>query len=141
MDANLTRLFLFNFESTSCKNHSDTNLVKIHYAVMEILSFSCSAPFCTAAILKSQTAKNTTDSYKKHSGTKTDQFQPIGLKILSFSCLCYFSNSPWRPSWIVNLNKYEIVPFRDHCDQISTKYIHVFSKYWHLSKIGLVNTK
>ena len=61
--------------------------------------------------------KNTTDSYKKHSGTKTDQFQPIDLKILSFSCICYFSNSPWRPSWIVNLYKYEIVPFRDYCDQ------------------------
>ena len=29
-----------------------------------------------------------------------------------------FSNSPWRPSWIVNLHKYEIVPLRDHCDQI-----------------------
>ena len=30
MDANLTGLFLFNFETTSCENHSDTNLVKIH---------------------------------------------------------------------------------------------------------------
>ena len=30
MDANLTGLFLFNFESTSCKNYSDTNVVKIH---------------------------------------------------------------------------------------------------------------
>ena len=30
MDANLTRLFLFNFETTPCKNRSDTNLVKIH---------------------------------------------------------------------------------------------------------------
>ena len=30
MDANLTGLFLFNFETTSCKNHSNTNLVKIH---------------------------------------------------------------------------------------------------------------
>ena len=68
MDANLTGLFLFN--SYSCKDHSDTNLVKIHYAVIEILSFSCSALFLvTAAILESQTAKNTTDSYKKHSGT------------------------------------------------------------------------
>ena len=58
MDANLTGLFLFNFESTSCKNHSDTNLVQIHYAVIEILSFSCSALFLvTAAILESQTAK------------------------------------------------------------------------------------
>ena len=92
MDANLTGLFLFNFETTSCKNHSETNLVKIHYAVIEILPFSCSALLLvTAAILKSQTAKkNITDSYKKHSGTKMDQFQPMGLKILSFLCLCYF---------------------------------------------------
>ena len=30
MDANLTGLFLFNFETTPCKNHSDTNLIKIH---------------------------------------------------------------------------------------------------------------
>ena len=30
MDVNLTGLFLFNFETTSCKNHSDTNLGKIH---------------------------------------------------------------------------------------------------------------
>ena len=30
MDANLTGLLLFNFETTPCKNHSDTNLVKIH---------------------------------------------------------------------------------------------------------------
>ena len=30
MDANLTGLFLFNFETTPCKNHSDTSLVKSH---------------------------------------------------------------------------------------------------------------
>ena len=30
MDANLTGLFLFNFETTPCKNHSNTNLVKIN---------------------------------------------------------------------------------------------------------------
>ena len=30
MDANLTGLLIFNFETTLCKNHSDTNLVKIH---------------------------------------------------------------------------------------------------------------
>ena len=48
------------------------------------------------------------------------------------------SNSPWRPSWIVNLHKYEIVPFKDHCNQIWIRYIHIFSRYWHLSKIGLV---
>ena len=39
-EAILTGLFLFNFESTPCKNHSDTNLVKIHIVVIEILSFS-----------------------------------------------------------------------------------------------------
>ena len=49
MDANLTCLFLFNFETTPCKNHSDTNLVKIYYAVIEILSFSCSALFLVTA--------------------------------------------------------------------------------------------
>ena len=142
MDVTLTGLFLFNLETKPCKNFSDTNLVKIHWAVIEILSFSCSALFLvTTAILESQTAKNITDSYKKHSGQKLDQFQPMGLEILSFSCLCYFYNSPWRPSWIVNLHKHEVVPFRDHCDQIWTKYIHVFSRYWHLSKIGLVTTK
>ena len=30
VDANLTGLFLFNFETTPCKNNSDTNFVKIH---------------------------------------------------------------------------------------------------------------
>ena len=30
IDANLTGLFLFYFETTSCMNHSDTNMVKIH---------------------------------------------------------------------------------------------------------------
>ena len=41
----LTGIFLFNFETTQCKNHFDTNLVKIHSAVIEILSFLCSALF------------------------------------------------------------------------------------------------
>ena len=30
MESNLTCLFLFKFETTPCKNHSDTNLVKVH---------------------------------------------------------------------------------------------------------------
>ena len=63
--------------------------------------------------------KNITTSYKKHSGTKLDQFEPMGLEILSFfSVDAIFSNGPGQPSWIVNLHKYGIVPFRDHCDQI-----------------------
>ena len=41
-DAILTGLFLINFKTAYCKNHFDTNLVKIHEAVIEILSFSCS---------------------------------------------------------------------------------------------------
>ena len=41
----LDRYILFNFETTQCKNHFDTNLVKIHYAVTEVLSFSCFALF------------------------------------------------------------------------------------------------
>ena len=56
---------------------------------------------------------NKTAKYKKHTGTKLDQFQPMALGILSFSCYAIFSNSPWRPSWIVDLYKYEIVPLRD----------------------------
>ena len=40
--AMLTGLFLLNFKITHCKNHFDTNLVKIHSAVIEMLSFPCS---------------------------------------------------------------------------------------------------
>ena len=32
--------FFFNFETNKCKNHFDTNLIKIHLAVIEIRSFS-----------------------------------------------------------------------------------------------------
>ena len=44
-DAILTGLFVFNFKTTHCKTHFDTNLVKIHSEVIEILSFSCSVLF------------------------------------------------------------------------------------------------
>ena len=122
MDANLTGLFISNFETTPCKNHSDTNLVKIDIAVIEILSFSCSGLFLILVngshLGIPSCKKNITASYKKHSGTKLNQFQPMGLGILSYCVYAIFSNSPWRPSWIVNLHKYEIVPFRDHCDHI-----------------------
>ena len=40
-EAILICLFLFLFETIQCKNHSDTNLIKIHSAVIEILSFLC----------------------------------------------------------------------------------------------------
>ena len=45
----MTGLFLFNFKTTHFKNHFDTNLVKIHQAVIEILSFSCSMLFLVTA--------------------------------------------------------------------------------------------
>ena len=60
------------------------------------------------------------------------------LRYCQFCVCAIFSNSPWWPSWIVNLHKYQMVPFRDHCDQIWPKYVHVFLRYWHLSEIGLV---
>ena len=40
------------------------------------------------------------------------------LRYCHFRVYAIFSNSPWRPSWIVNLHKYETVTLRDHCDQI-----------------------
>ena len=49
-----------------------------------------------------------TASYKKHSGTKLDQFHPMVLEISLVLCLCYFSNSLWHPSLIVNLQKFDI---------------------------------
>ena len=40
------------------------------------------------------------------------------LRYCHFRVHAIFSNGPWRPSWIVNLHKYEMILFRDHCDQI-----------------------
>ena len=40
------------------------------------------------------------------------------LRYCHFRVYAIFSNSPWQSSWIVNLHKYEIVLFRDLCDQI-----------------------
>ena len=49
MDANSTGIILFNFETTQCKYHFDMTLVKIHSAIIEILSFSCFALFLVTA--------------------------------------------------------------------------------------------
>ena len=119
MGANLTGLFLFNFESTSCKNHSDTNLVKIHLPFIKILSFSYSALFLvTAAILESQTAKIQQIHTRNILAQRRINFNQWVLKYYHFRVYAIFNNSPWQPSWIVNLHKYEIFPFRDHCGQI-----------------------
>ena len=45
----LTGLFLFTFETTQWKNHFDTNLIKVHSAIIEILSFSCFVIFLVMA--------------------------------------------------------------------------------------------
>ena len=65
-------------------------------------------------------------SCKKHSGTKLDQCQSRVFEGLSFSVYAIFSKSPWRPSLIVHLHKFDIFQFRDHSDQTWSKYIHVF---------------
>ena len=49
MEAILTGQFLFNFETSQCKNYLDTNLVKIHSVVIEILSFSYFALYLITA--------------------------------------------------------------------------------------------
>ena len=41
--------FLINFETTQCKNHFDTNWIKIHSAVIEVVSFSCFWQFLVMA--------------------------------------------------------------------------------------------
>ena len=113
--------FLFSFKTTYCKNHFDTNLVTIHEAVIEILSFSCSVLFLVMTNgshagmpnSKKKKKKKNTPSYKKDSGPKLDQYQPMVLEISSFSCLyASFSNGPWRPPWTVNMHQFEIAPFK-----------------------------
>ena len=75
-------------------NRFDTDLVKIHSAVIEILSFSCSALLLVTANGGRHGMPNykkiKTASYKKDSGKKLDYFQPKVLEISSLSFLCYF---------------------------------------------------
>ena len=51
------------------------------------------------------------------------------LRYCHFRVYAIFSNSPWWPSWIVNLHKYEIVPFRDHCDlnKIHSRFLEILA--------------
>ena len=91
IEAILTGLFLFNFETTQCKNHFDLNLVKIHTALIEILSFSCFVLFLVMPdgghLRMPNCKKIKMASSKKHSVTKLDEFQSWVLEILSFLCL------------------------------------------------------
>ena len=73
----------------------------------------------TAAILESRTAKKIQRIHTTNIlAQRRINFNQWVLRYCHFRVYAIFSNSPWRPSWIVNLHKYEIVPFRDHCDQI-----------------------
>ena len=45
----MTGLQLVISETSQCKNHFDTNFIKIHSAVTEILSFSCFVLFLVTA--------------------------------------------------------------------------------------------
>ena len=47
--SHLDRYILLNFETAQRKNHFDTNLVKIHLAGIEILSFSLTVLFLVMA--------------------------------------------------------------------------------------------
>ena len=71
-EAILTGLFfLFYFETTQHKDRFDTNLVKMHSTVIEILSFSCFALFPRPP-WNAKLQKSKMPSYKKHSGTNMD---------------------------------------------------------------------
>ena len=116
----LEGLFSFNFETTHCKNNFDTNLV---IAVIKILSFSCSALLLVSVNgghLGMLNCKKSKRLHRKNilarSWINTNQWF---LSYLHFHCLyANFSNGPWRPSWIVNLHKYEMVSLRDYYDKI-----------------------
>ena len=110
---------LFNFESTSCKNHSDTNLVKIQNPVIEILSCMFCAIFSNSSHLGIPNCKKIQWIHTRNIlAQRWINFNQWVLRYCHFRVYNIFCNSPWRPSWIVNLHKYEIVPFGDHCDQI-----------------------
>ena len=106
---------------------------------MEILSFPCFSLLVVTADgghlgMPNCEKKIKTASNKKHSDTKLNQFQARVLRYCHFRVYAIFSNGPWRPSWIVSLHKFEIVAFRDHCDQIIPKDFHVFLRYLYLCK-------
>ena len=110
----LTGLFLFNFKTTHCKNHFDTNLVKIHYAVIQILSFSCSVLFDVTAngghLGMQYCKKKSKRIIQEIFWHKVGSLSTNGSwDIVIFMFICY---GPWRPSWIVNLHKFKIVPFK-----------------------------
>ena len=92
-------------------------------AVIKILSFSCSAPLLVTANGGHLGMPNRKTSKRLHrrnilarSSINTNQWF---LSYRHFHCLyAIFSNGPWRPSWIVNLHKYEMVSLRDFYDKL-----------------------
>ena len=121
-EAILTGVILFNFETTLCKNHFDTNLVKIHSVVIQILSFSCFNVILVTTdgghFGMPNCKKIKIALHKKHSATSWINFNQGFWRYCHFHVYAIFSNGSWRPSWIIDLHKLETVSFRDHCDQI-----------------------
>ena len=79
---------LFNIETTRCKYYYDTNLVEIHSAIIEILSFSCFVLFLVTAndghFGVPNCKKIIMTSYKKHSGTSWIDFNQEFLRYSHF---------------------------------------------------------
>ena len=146
-DAILTGLFLSYFETTQRKNHFDTNLVKIeskwlhtrnilakswinfkqwfpnycHFRVYANFSNSPCWPSWIVNLHKFETVpfKNQNGFIQETFWHKVATiFNQWYLRYCPFRVHAFFSNDPWQPSWIVNLHKYEMVPFRAHCNQI-----------------------
>ena len=92
-------------------------------AVIKILSFSCSALSLVTANGGHLGMPNCKTSKRLHrrnilarTWISTNQWF---LSYRHFHCLyAIFSKGPWRPSWIVNLHKYEMVSLRDYYDKI-----------------------
>ena len=60
-------------------------------------------------------------------------FKQWFLRYRHFRVYAIFSNGPWRPSWIVNLHKFEMVPFKKSKQLIQETFWH---KVWSISTNG-----
>ena len=84
--------------------------------VIEILSFSCSVRFLVTTNGGHLGMPNCKKLKRLHTRNILAQswinFNQWFLRYCHFFVYAIFSNGPWRPSWIVNLHKFEIVPLK-----------------------------
>ena len=105
-DVILANLFLFNFKTTYCKNHFDTNLVKSIKRLLRNCHFFC-------AILV--TANGGHLGIQEHSGTKFDEFQPMFfLDIVIFMFMLFSIKATGR-----HLDRYIFIQFWNNLMQES----------------------